>query len=980
VKNFLKVIMMIMVASLNYGQAPDIVHLPTQNHNQSISESTPVVLSGSEILVFYASEDKDTIYSTRSTDAGINWQEQRFIISGYNLFNTSNNPIYLSAQRTSTGRILLSWTKWLGGILIIYSDDNGYTWSDAKLILGGGGVTPLQRKSLYNPHINILKNNKLVLSFNTNTGSLVYYRVSVDNGETWSEEAFEYYNYQGSTKFIRDVSFFSIDEQTQLAVFEYNEGADWGIYKKVSTDGGQIWSDEMLVINSSANEIRPRILKSLDEKLWLIYQVEDTLHFNQDAFIIQNDIFFSISNDSGETWIKPERLTSYIAEDYFINGTILGDEPLITFSSQRFTNRDQISFAIPGKTVEVFRPPFIADVWVETGEASKLENFIISRIIDDNKIETAKVFIDNIVEIELFDDGKHNDGDSADYVYANKLLQEDLLPSTTAYMNSNNIIFPLNNKGTLADTKGVFNFNARFEATDIDNNTTEFLTSLTTEYTSFSWFDNNTFLFSGGFMISGYTDNLLWANGQASSSMIQNYLPGRVGEEPDNINNLVYIIRASDPAFGYSWQLWRDAVELGADFYDGDGDGVYNPIDKNYNQIWDLNEDMPDLLGDETTWCVYNDGVPANERARFEGIGPQGIEIHQTLFAADKPGLENIIFIRYKIINKGTMVEELDSVIFSFWSDPDIGDFNDDLVGSDTLLNSSFCYNDGEDNDYGENPPAFFTTLLQGPIAASSDSDDIAYNRKGPHLGVEKFAGYNNKNISAFIHYQSSDPLRGDPNTEFEARMYSSGLNKSGLELDPCNDNIGEVMGGIDCSAVNPLFWYSGDPVEGVGWINNHPSDQMAMLSVGEFTLEKDKPVTIIGAYILGRGTDALNSITVARSNVQKAIEEYDNNFNSLAYNPGKPNFPVTDYILYQNYPNPFNPTTTIRYEIPQQGFVTLKIYDILGEEIISLINEEKPAGRYEVDFSPKRLASGVYLYRIKVNDFVTSKKMVLLR
>jgi len=425
--------------------------------------------------------------------------------------------------------------------------------------------------------------------------------------------------------------------------------------------------------------------------------------------------------------------------------------------------------------------------------------------------------------------------------------------------------------------------------------------------------------------------------------------------------------------------LWRDAVELGAEFYDGDNDGIYDPVDKNHNQIWDPNEDMPDLLGDETAWCVYNDGKPANERERFEGIGPQGIEIHQTLFASDKPGLENIIFIRYKIINKGTIVEEMDSVIFSFWSDPDIGDFTDDLVGSDTLLNSSYCYNDGEDNDYGENPPAFFTTLLQGPFAVSSDSNDIGYNRKGPNLGTEEFTGYNNKSISAFMHYQSSDPQLGDPNDEIQARYYSLGLNKSGQRLDPCTHNLGDVIG-VDCSAVNPFFWYSGDPVEDIGWINNRQTDQRDLLSVGEFTLEKDKPVTIIGAYVLGRGTDALNSITVARGNVQRAIEEYNNNFSSLAYDPGEPTFPVTDYILYQNYPNPFNPVTTIRYEIPQDGIVTIKIYDILGQEVKTILNEFIKTDRYEVNFNAVGLASGVYIYRMKVNDFITSKKMILLR
>ena len=88
----------------------------------------------------------------------------------------------------------------------------------------------------------------------------------------------------------------------------------------------------------------------------------------------------------------------------------------------------------------------------------------------------------------------------------------------------------------------------------------------------------------------------------------------------------------------------------------------------------------------------------------------------------------------------------------------------------------------------------------------------------------------------------------------------------------------------------------------------------------------------------------------------------------------------VSDYSLSQNHPNPFNPSTTIKYQISQNGFVTLKVYDILGKEIATLVNEEKPSGRYEVSFNASSFASGVYLYRLNVNDYVDVKKMILLK
>ena len=88
----------------------------------------------------------------------------------------------------------------------------------------------------------------------------------------------------------------------------------------------------------------------------------------------------------------------------------------------------------------------------------------------------------------------------------------------------------------------------------------------------------------------------------------------------------------------------------------------------------------------------------------------------------------------------------------------------------------------------------------------------------------------------------------------------------------------------------------------------------------------------------------------------------------------------LQDFSLSQNYPNPFNPSTTISFTISDVRFTTLKIYDVLGREIVTLINEEKPAGNYEVEFSGSNLASGIYYYQLRAGDFVETKKMILLK
>jgi hypothetical protein len=85
-------------------------------------------------------------------------------------------------------------------------------------------------------------------------------------------------------------------------------------------------------------------------------------------------------------------------------------------------------------------------------------------------------------------------------------------------------------------------------------------------------------------------------------------------------------------------------------------------------------------------------------------------------------------------------------------------------------------------------------------------------------------------------------------------------------------------------------------------------------------------------------------------------------------------------FSLEQNYPNPFNPTTSIQYAIGSRQIITLKVYDVLGNEIATLVNEEKPAGEYEVEFNASELTSGIYFYQLKSGSFVETKKMILLK
>jgi len=90
-------------------------------------------------------------------------------------------------------------------------------------------------------------------------------------------------------------------------------------------------------------------------------------------------------------------------------------------------------------------------------------------------------------------------------------------------------------------------------------------------------------------------------------------------------------------------------------------------------------------------------------------------------------------------------------------------------------------------------------------------------------------------------------------------------------------------------------------------------------------------------------------------------------------------------FALSQNYPNPFNPSTVISYQLPVSGQVTLKVYDVLGNEVATLVNEYRDAGNYETEFNVAQesiptITSGVYFYQLKAGSFVETKKMILLR
>ena len=516
-------------------------------------------------------------------------------------------------------------------------------------------------------------------------------------------------------------------------------------------------------------------------------------------------------------------------------------------------------------------------------------------------------------------------------------------------LNVNNIWMPLNRKGIIADVNVPPNG-------------------------SLGQYAGGGFLFSSGFFFSGFRNGVLWANAAASASLVEDYVQGIVDGENDP-NAVIYVINSQDEPFGQSWQDWIDAVNLGADFYDGDGDGLYNPVEKNGIPGWQADEDMPDLIGDELAWCVFHDGLPVAQR-NWNTTIEVGMEVRQSVFAFASAGaIGNIVFVRYRFKYVGTGnndPDELTQVYFGAWADTDLGDATDDVIGVDTVRNAGYTYGNGPDAEYGAQVPCFMIDFFSGPrayivgetyidINGNNEYDegtdtplDTAYSVQGQIKGIKEFPGAKNLPISSFVMYINGDPDLRDPNDIDEARNYCEGQNRVGEEPDPCTFAYGEVRGGVDCATVDPRFWFSGDPVTDVGWICTENRDTRQMTNTGPFVLKKDVENEIILAYVVGRGANPLDGITKARAIDDGAQNIFDLNF--LA--PTPPPAPVVKLsssdtfidITWETQRQVEYTSTTPTWDLKFEGYQVWAFKTNIPEDIVSGEENSVLLATYDLD------------------------------
>ncbi|MCB0722147.1 MAG: T9SS type A sorting domain-containing protein [Ignavibacteriae bacterium] len=214
---------------------------------------------------------------------------------------------------------------------------------------------------------------------------------------------------------------------------------------------------------------------------------------------------------------------------------------------------------------------------------------------------------------------------------------------------------------------------------------------------------------------------------------------------------------------------------------------------------------------------------------------------------------------------------------------------------------------------------------------------------------------------------------------DYTATLPDFGIDFSGP--DTLYSNVNASVGKpTDIPVLGPYagsvqFTHTISPTPGAGSIGITFTPNPLTSFPSSVNIQADVSATVpFGTYdIIVTGTD--NSISPPRVHT-RTLKLIVSNLVGIGNNSQIPD----QFALQQNYPNPFNPSTSIAYSIPQQSFVTLKVYDMLGREVASLVNELKQAGNYNVQLNASDLSSGVYYYRIKAGDFVETRRMVLMK
>ncbi len=348
-------------------------------------------------------------------------------------------------------------------------------------------------------------------------------------------------------------------------------------------------------------------------------------------------------------------------------------------------------------------------------------------------------------------------------------------------------------------------------------------------------------------------------------------------------------------------------VNQGAPWIDINKDGKWDPfVDKPGIQFFN-GPTFPDMM----LYYVYNDADSTYHTWIWGQSKPLGVEVHKTAWAYN--ALPNVQFLRFQIYNKSS--RPWDDTYIGLWSDPDLGDAFDDYVGCDIGLDSrgkrhdlGYAYN-GDDADgppgYGDKPPSVGFKLMQGPIIISSSSDTAT------SFGI-KVPDYKNLGLSAYNVF--CNPGQGGCTLDW---IYLGGYIQTYNFLQGRNA-LGKPW--INRSGDTTTFVFDGDPVTGIGWLNQDewgPSDIRSLMVTGPFTLVPSDSQDIIYSCLIEQGTDRLNSITKLRKTSSDL---------RYIFNKGLGNV-LSGLTLSSKFISPDSTVVSIKSNSPEAQTISAKLY-----------------------------------------------------
>ncbi|MFA7361064.1 MAG: T9SS type A sorting domain-containing protein [Candidatus Kapaibacterium sp.] len=468
---------------------------------------------------------------------------------------------------------------------------------------------------------------------------------------------------------------------------------------------------------------------------------------------------------------------------------------------------------------------------------------------------------------------------------------------------------------------------------------------------------------------------------QTSCSYQGEYFPGANvnGQHYDSSMFRIYKIVRAEGASQPDWQNWGCMVPYGAPY-----------VDVNHNGIYEAGIDTPGVRNASQTLFICLTDVNPDSHVPGEGYGggvtnpTMGIELHFTKWVYSYPSYNDVVFTKFEILNKGN--QSWNRTRFAIVSDPDVGNPDDDWVGCDTVRNMGYAYNrTNNDGTYGGNPPAIGYKILKGPVNKS----------------VSPNVTYNMNSFTRFIYCNADPPNECEPN----GMPREAFIMMQGYKMDSASWlDVTQPTAWGSYKRSKKIFY--GDPETNQGWtaskgyIVNIGRDSVGQISSYEsfrdkkftlgmgadnYTVLSGDTAVITMAQFVARGTSNLNSVTKLKQLADVVQMYYESNF-TIGVKQLSAEVPIS-YSLGQNYPNPFNPRTKIRFDIMRSPIgtfgndkVVLKVYDVMGREIATLVNERLQPGTYETTFDGSGLNSGVYFYQLRTDGFSETKKMLMIK